>query len=181
MFIRTQRLFLRPLFPEDWPQLHAAIADERIVRMLARAPWPYGEADARAFAAQPAGPGEIVLAITLPELPGAPLIGVIGLHHAGAVLEAGFWIGRDWQGQGFASEALGAMLEIAATLGIGRIEAAHFLDNPASGAVLRRNGFAATGEVRPIACAGRGGEMVLARRYAVALTVMPALQQRVAA
>jgi len=40
MFHRSERLLLRPAWPEDWQAVHAAIADEGIVRNLATAPWP---------------------------------------------------------------------------------------------------------------------------------------------
>ena len=40
MFVRTDRLLLRPGWPEDAPALAAAIGEERIVRKLATAPWP---------------------------------------------------------------------------------------------------------------------------------------------
>lgn len=50
-----------------------------------------------------------------------------------------------------------------------RVEAGHYLDNPASGAVLRKAGFVETGEVRPTHALGRGGQLVLARRYSVDL------------
>jgi hypothetical protein len=38
---------------EDWAELLALIDDRSVVRNLARAPWPYSPADARAFASQP--------------------------------------------------------------------------------------------------------------------------------
>ena len=47
MFHRSERLLLRPPWPEDWQAVHAGIADEGVVRNLARAPWPYAEEDAR--------------------------------------------------------------------------------------------------------------------------------------
>ena len=52
MFARTERLLLRPSWPEDAQELHQAIADEGIVRNLARAPWPYTVDDAGDFATQ---------------------------------------------------------------------------------------------------------------------------------
>ena len=48
---------------------------------------------------------------------------------------------------------------------IERVVAGHFLENPASGKVLRANGFVETGEIRPVSCLARGGELVLSRRY----------------
>lgn len=56
MFHRSPRLLLRPIWPEDWQALLAGLADEAVVRNLARAPWPYLEKDAREFAALPADP-----------------------------------------------------------------------------------------------------------------------------
>ena len=47
MFLRTQRLFLRPAWPEDAAEIARAIGHEPVVRMLARVPWPYREDHAR--------------------------------------------------------------------------------------------------------------------------------------
>ena len=51
MFIRSERLFLRPGWPEDWQELEPLIADEKVVRNLA--PWPYTGEDARRFLETP--------------------------------------------------------------------------------------------------------------------------------
>src|SRR3546814_1399027 len=48
------------------------------------------------------------------------------------------------------------MLVLARTLGIPRLTAAHFVDNPASGAVLRKLGFRPTGRRIERASLGRG-------------------------
>ena len=56
MFHRSDRLLLRPVWPEDWQNILAGIADEGVVRNLASAPWPYNAADARAFTALPVNP-----------------------------------------------------------------------------------------------------------------------------
>ena len=48
MFARTERLTLRPPWPEDAPALLAAIGHAEVARMLARVPWPYGAEDAAA-------------------------------------------------------------------------------------------------------------------------------------
>jgi len=169
MFIRTERLFLRPVFPEDWRDVLAGIGHEHVVRMLARAPWPYGEDDARQFCAAEDEPGTHRFAITLPGRAGAAVIGMIGLHDEADGIELGYWIARPHWGRGYAVEAGRALLETARTLGHRRIQAGHYLDNPASGRVLRKLGFVETGELRPTFCRGRGGEMVLARRYALNL------------
>lgn len=157
MFIRSARLFLRPAWPEDWAELHAAIDDAAIVRNLARAPWPYRADDARAFVSRTQDPRHPDFLVTMPGADGARIIGCAGIAPGedGAV-ELGYWIARDHWGQGYATEAARAVLSVARALGHDRIEASHFLDNPASGRVLQRLGFKATGEHRPRRSEGRG-------------------------
>ncbi|ASJ90806.1 GNAT family N-acetyltransferase [Porphyrobacter sp. CACIAM 03H1] len=164
MFHRSQRLLLRPIWPEDWQALFAGIADEGVVRNLARAPWPYREADAREFAAMPADPLHPRFLIT--RAADAAAIGCIGIGQPGDAgsshpgeCELGYWIAREHWGQGYATEAGAAVLEIAATLGHEVLTAAHFLDNPASGRVLRKLGFEPTGRVEPRWSCGRGAEV----------------------
>ncbi|MBF5089709.1 GNAT family N-acetyltransferase [Novosphingobium sp. NBM11] len=149
MFIRSERLFLRPGWPEDWAELLALIDDESVVRNLARAPWPYSPADARAFASQPQARRHPHFFVTLPGATGAKLIGCVGLADQDGGAELGYWIARQHWGRGYATEAVRAVLALAPTLGHRRLGAHHFLDNPASGRVLAKAGFVPTGDVRP--------------------------------
>lgn len=171
MFARTSRLLLRPGWPEDAPALAKAIADETIVRNLANAPWPYGLAEARAFLAAPKDP-------ILPNLllfartDGDPvLVGSCGLIRktSGAVV-LGYWIARDHWGMGYATEAGRQMIEIARTIGLQRLDASYFADNPASGRVLEKLGFTPTGLTVPqFSCArGREADAVLMRQWLTA-------------
>lgn len=158
MFARTERLLLRPAWSEDAPALFAAIADEGIVRNLARAPWPYTLADAQAFVAGPQRAGEpAFLVFRVGAMPPA-LVGAVGLARApGGCVELGYWIARPFWGHGFATEAARAVVAIARDgLRIDKLVAGHFLDNPASARVLRKLGFAPTGSVRSRFSAGRG-------------------------
>jgi RimJ/RimL family protein N-acetyltransferase len=71
-------------------------------------------------------------------------------------VELGYWVARPFWGLGYATEAGRHMIDLARTLGIGRLIASHFADNPASGAVLRKLGFRPTGH-RPLrGSLGRG-------------------------
>lgn len=156
MFHRSERLFLRPAFPEDWQAIHARVSDESVVRNLARAPWPYGEADARFFAAMQQDPRLPHFLVTLP---GEGVIGSAGLGEHDGHPEIGYWIGRDYWGHGYATEAGRAVLAIARTLGHRLLRAGHFVDNPASGKVLRKLGFRPTGQIRQRHSLARGGEV----------------------
>lgn len=143
MFHRSERLFLRPVWPEDWSALLPAIADEAVVKNLARVPWPYGAADARGFTSLPQHRRYPNLLITLPE--SGEVIGGIGLSPGPDGAELGYWLARAHWGRGFAGEAARAMLLLARQLGHSGLVAHHFLDNPASGRVLARLGFRPTG------------------------------------
>lgn len=157
MFHRSERLFLRPAFPEDRQAIFGGIADEGVVRMLARAPWPYTEDDARKFIDRDSDPMLPSLLATLPGDRGEQVIGGagLGLDEDGRV-QLGYWIARHHWGRGYATEAARGVLSIARMLGYRRIVAAHYLDNPASGRVLRKAGFTPTGKVERRACLARG-------------------------
>lgn len=158
MFHRSDRIMLRPIWPEDAPGIYEAISDEGVVRNLARAPWPYTRQDAREFALSSAAPETARFLITLPAMAGAPIIGCVGLDPADdGGHELGYWIARRHWGRGLATEAARAALDIARALGWNRVSAAHFLDNPASGRVLVKAGFASTGETAERFSRARGG------------------------
>ena len=160
MFTRTERLLLRPGWAEDAPALAAAIADERIVRNLATAPWPYRLRDAEAFLAQPRDP-VLPSFLVFERTDGEPrLVGSCGLGRrpSGAV-ELGYWIARPFWGRGFATEAGQAVIAGARdSLRLRRLASGHFLDNPASGRVLAKLGFRPVG-TEPRYSVGRGAEV----------------------
>jgi RimJ/RimL family protein N-acetyltransferase len=165
VFHRSERLFLRPAFPEDCGAILAGIGDEGIVRNLARAPWPYRIDDARAFAALPQ---DMRLPHFLVTIPGKGVIGSAGMGEHDGQPELGYWIAREHWGRGYATEAAGAVLKIARTLGHRRVVAGHFIDNPASGKVLRKLGFAPTGQIAKRHSVARRG-MVDSVEYALDL------------
>lgn len=157
MFARTERLLLRPGWAEDASALASAIADESIVRNLATAPWPYGLEEAKAFLDAPKDP-VLPTFLLLRRTDGDPeLVGCAGFSRlpSGAV-DIGYWIARRHWGQGYATEAGRQLIEIARTLRLCRLEAAHFIDNPASGRVLEKLGFRPTGRTAPRHSCARG-------------------------
>ncbi len=166
MFARTQRLLLRPVWPEDAEGLFAALNDQGIVCNLARAPWPYSREDAQAFAARTQDPRYPHFLLTLPGDGGQTLVGSCGLGEREGEAELGYWIAREHWGQGYATEAARAVIANAWMLGHRRLVASHYIDNPASGAVLRRLGFRPTGITRPRFSAGRGYD-AMASEYAL--------------
>ncbi|MFN3727168.1 MAG: GNAT family N-acetyltransferase [Allosphingosinicella sp.] len=178
MFARTERLLLRPAWAEDAPALFTAIADEGIVRNLASAPWPYLPEHAEAFVMRerdPRRPASLIFQRT----DGAPqLVGAIGIHDTPeGDVELGYWIARPYWNRGFATEAGRAVIGFACnSLRLRRLVAGHFIDNPASGRVLRKLGFRPAGAVRSRFSAGRGGEAECAElelEFAAKVPAMP--------
>ena len=162
MFARTERLLLRPSWPEDASALYQAIADEGIVRNLASAPWPYTPEEAARFAAVEHSkmyPSFLLMLRT----DGPPqLIGSCGLGERDGEAELGYWIARPFWGQGYAAEAAKAVVSIAKILGHKKLVSGHFTDNPASGRVLRKVGFRPLGRCEQRYSAGRGREVTAA-------------------
>jgi RimJ/RimL family protein N-acetyltransferase len=161
MFVRTDRLLLRPGWIEDAPALaHAVGSDPAIARNTARIPWPYTLDDAQNFLAMPEdaqAPACLVFARTA----GAPrLVGSVGIHPDSDGLEIGYWIARPFWGLGFATEAAAGLLRAArGSLRIDRIHSGHFADNPASGRVLRKLGFRPTGRIVKRHSLARGADV----------------------
>jgi RimJ/RimL family protein N-acetyltransferase len=165
--IETDRLTIRRLRLSDAARVSAFTCDPDVVRMTGRIPLqnPAVAAEgwilillARASLGQ-----EHVFAV---ELPGDGLIGCIGAHkQESGSFEFGYWFGRPYWGQGYASEAARAFT--AEAQGLGPLEAGHFVDNPASGRVLEKAGFVYTGDIVPTYSLGRGVKVPSRRmRYA---------------
>ncbi len=174
MFARTERLFLRPGWIEDAPELARAIGHEAVVRNLGRAPWPYALGDAQTMLAnvQPAHVPSFLILEVAPARP-ARIVGGMGIGaYDDRPHELGYWIAPDAWGRGYATEAGRAVLAIARALDIPQVTAGHYLDNPASGAVLRKLGFRPTGCVEQAFSRGRG-ENVPCARYEISLGDMP--------
>jgi len=149
--LRTPRLSLRPLLPEDAAEFHRLINDWDICRTLPDAPFPYPaqmatdwiEAAAADRAAGKAHQFAIVQNAT------GALIGCAGLRlsrdHKSADL--GYWLGRRHWGEGFGAEAAARLTEWGfAEFSVAKITATVAAENAASIAILRRAGFAQTGK-----------------------------------
>lgn len=161
--IETKRLKLRALRMSDATRIAQLCGDPAVATMILRAPLPYLEVAAEGLimtlaARKPLGHDHVFAA----DLPGEGLIGMIGAHRLNdEAFEVGYWYGRPYWGRGFATEALGAFLAQARSLG--DLHAGHFVDNPASGRVLEKGGFAYTGEVTPMFSLGRGQNVQVKR------------------
>jgi [ribosomal protein S5]-alanine N-acetyltransferase len=149
----TQRLLLRAFGDSDVPAVARLADDIEIHRNTLKIPHPYTEADARLWLSiqreqSRAGTG-VVFAIT--DKTDRSLLGACGMelfpdHKRG---ELGYWLGRGFWGKGYATEAAAAVVGWGFdTMGLARVSAARFSDNPASGRVLEKIGMTKEGVLR---------------------------------
>jgi RimJ/RimL family protein N-acetyltransferase len=123
--LETKRLALRAPRLEDAKTVARLANDRRIAENTARIPHPYKMADAETFIrGANKGSGEAVFLITLRD----------------------YWLGVPHWGNGYATEALHAMIDYAfADLAHDALQAGARVTNPASRRVLEKCGFQWTG------------------------------------
>jgi len=143
----TERLVLRPPHPEDIPDIARLAHNRRIAEMLARMPYPYGEAEARAFVDMTAKRkfGGCSYAVTIAET--GAFVGCAGLHPKELGLELGYWIGEPFWGKGYATEAAHALVDLAfRATDIETLHVACRVINAGSRRVIHKCGFQYAGQ-----------------------------------
>jgi len=144
--IDTERLVLRRPDAADAPRLACWLRDLQVSRMTANVPHPYPPVAAEGWVMLARAQRRLGRSFAFViHLPGEGVIGGVGVHPGEEASEVGYWIGRPFWGEGFATEALRGL--VAEAKHLGDLEAGHFVDNPASGRVLEKAGFVYTGEV----------------------------------
>ena len=93
-------------------------------------------------------------------------ISVVRLEDKVREAEIGYCIGRNWWHRGFVSEALSAVIDfLFAEVGMDRVSATHDVNNPNSGAVMRKCGMKSEGTK---AASGRNQGVCDLAQYAIA-------------
>ena len=146
MRLETERLVLRSVVLEDAPRIHELVSDRQISATITSIPHPYPENQAR----------EWLESVLNSEDEGRELLfgiirktdelfmGLISIDAGGQhdSSEVGYWIGVDYWGKGYMTEALVRIIQYGfEDLGLNRIYATHFHDNPASGRVMQKAGM----------------------------------------
>ena len=131
--IRTERLVLRPFVEGDGAQVVPLLNDYEVSKWLAKVPHPFRAQDLRLH-----GEGGVSRWPSLAAVcRGDTVMGGISLH----VEHLGYWLGRHYWGQGYASEAVSAGVAFLMKNGAQQICSGVFEGNEASARILRKCGF----------------------------------------
>ena len=157
--MRSKRLTYRTLDYSDAARITEFAGDWEVARMTARIPYPYSLTQAHQWIGS-IDDGEFVRVI---ELEGQ-LIGAVGyVPSPDGSAEIGYWIGRPWWGQGFATEAAETLVRYCfSEVRFTRLTCCHFADNAASARIIKKLGFRTIGTASTW-CEARGGEIATVR------------------
>ncbi len=159
--LETPRLQLRPPEDRDAPSITALVGEWDVAKNLSRVPYPYARAHADDYLArQPESRAKGTdFNFAIVRKAGEMFMGVVGLHLRERGFEIGYWLGRPYWAQGYATEAARKVCAFAFHhLEAGKLEAGYFHDNPASGRVLKKIGFVPDGAVQ-LDCLARGHQV----------------------
>lgn len=143
--IRTERLVLSSPTKDDAERIAELANDPEISRFTLRVPSPYSKQDAFEFISFAEDRNEDGRAIELVMRLNGRVVGAIGAvsfddkWHGASM---GYWLGSEYRGHGYCTEALVALNEfIFKEKGVHKISAAHMVSNEKSGKVMERAGM----------------------------------------
>ena len=147
--LQTERLILRAFTLDDAPAVNELLVDKEIAANTQLIPFPYTLEMATEWIKpqkqiwQEGRAAVFAICLDDPSKQGR-VVGAVGLEidsiHERA--EMGYWLGKDYWGQGYCTEAATALVEFGfRQLGLNRIFAYHMTRNPASGRVLEKLGM----------------------------------------
>lgn len=151
--LETKRLLLRKLTAADADRIEMLAGDYDVAKTTLNIPHPYPEGSAQDFieSRHRAEEKKIIDAFAIVEKESALFIGLINLnlsapHRRG---ELAYWIGKDYWGKGYGTEAVEALLAYGFhELHLHRIYAAAFTSNPGSWRVMEKAGLRHEGTLR---------------------------------
>ncbi|MDJ0536714.1 MAG: GNAT family N-acetyltransferase [Xenococcaceae cyanobacterium MO_207.B15] len=152
--LKTSRLILRPLSPNDAISIQNLASDFQIADTTISIPHPYPDGEAERYISKQIAEQQTGHSVTFAiELKAeAKLIGITELREIETehcVAELSYWLAVKAWGKGYMSEALKPVLSFGfTTLYLNKIYAYHMVRNPASGKVLQKNGFKPEGLLR---------------------------------
>ncbi|MBD2034480.1 GNAT family N-acetyltransferase [Leptolyngbya sp. FACHB-321] len=152
--LETPRLVLRPLALTDAPAIQRLASDRAVANTMISIPHPYPEGEAENYLSTRISEfqEQHSVAFAIERKPEKSVSGVIEIREIDrehSLAELSFWLGVEAWGRGYMSEALLSVLCFSFNdLHLNRLYAHHMLRNPASGRVLKKNGFVQEGVLR---------------------------------
>lgn len=155
VMLKTERLTLRTPCREDLAALVPLLGDYDVAKNLAVVPHPYMDADGAGWHDRMVE-REAVDGSEWAILRDGTFIGVCSVTRYQGRLSLGYWLGKSFWGQGYATEAAEAAASYAfAAHDVFALVSGYFIDNPASGRVLEKLGFEPAG-IELVRCVSRG-------------------------
>ena len=167
LVLETERLVLRSPRLEDAKAIATLANDRRIAENTRRIAHPYTIDHAEEFIASHRDEGGLVFVVTLGN---GTVIGSCGIADSDAgAPELGYWLGVPFWGNGYATEAVRAVIDHAFTeLAHDALQAGARVTNPSSRRILEKCGFQWTGvglcRIRAIASSAPIDQFRLERR-----------------
>ena len=152
--IKTQRLILRPYRLSDAPAVAELAGDFAIADTTLSMPHPYDEEMALTWITHKLDPDKAALdpeeTFAIEREADQLLLGAIGLRvEQFNRADVGYWIGKRFWGQGYATEALQAIIDYGFIQHkLNKVYASYFARNPASGRVMEKAGMVYEGIAR---------------------------------
>ena len=145
----SARLLLRPFSLNDVTEVSHLVGEREVAEPLMAVRYPYSENDALRWVNnhKPSyeANGSLNFAVELCE--NKTLVGFIGMGGNDGQAGIGYWYGKAFWGNGYATEAGCAVLAFGfEELDLQSVEASHLSKNEASGRVLRKIGMVITGQ-----------------------------------
>jgi RimJ/RimL family protein N-acetyltransferase len=151
--LTTERLILRPFTLDDAPEVQRLAGTREIADTTINIPHPYPEGAAEKWINTRRDEyqknGSVAWAVTLKD--SSQLMGCISLGVDGknGRAELGYWIAREYWGQGYCTEAAKKVLTYGFRQAkLNRIFASYLSRNPASGKVMSNIGMKKEGQMR---------------------------------
>jgi len=164
----TLRVFVEP----DAPAVTEACQDRAISRWTSAIPWPYREADARAWIA--GQPGQWASGLAAPfaivDAADGRLLGSVGLHEVKREYRdaaIGYWVAAPARGRGIATRAVELATDWAfASFDVDQLDLLTKLGNAASERVAQKAGYRYVADVRNVPGALSPTDRFDAKRWA---------------
>lgn len=149
----TSRLKLRPFSLADASEVQRMAGSIKVAQMTATIPHPYPDGAAETWISSHPGQFSNGDAVTwaLEDLSSGRLVGCIGfgVNKAHKRSEVGYWVGEEFWGNGYCTEALKAGIDFCFPhFELNKITSRHLSHNPASGKVMMKAGMTQEGYLK---------------------------------